>query len=146
VLASAGHRLSENGKQLQRRLAGQARAGKWRAAAATLADGAFSGAMKPLFVSIFWLFGGFMFGTSEPSDGIVEIEAEDRHDFSERLAEIKVPTLVIGGELDKFYSIRETAEGIPNARLIIYKGIGHTAFMKRRCGEDILAFLNEDTL
>ena len=75
----------------------------------------------------------------------VEIEAEDRHDFTERLVEIKVPTLVIGGELDKFYDIRQMAEGISGARLVLYKNTGHTAMMKRRFGEDILAFLNEDT-
>ena len=146
VLASTGHRLSEYGKPLQRRLADQALAGKWSAGAATLADAMFSGAARPIMVSIFWLFGNLMFGNSaNPLDGLVEIEAEDRHDFTERLAEIKVPTLVIGGELDKFYDIRQMAEGIPGARLVLYKNTGHTAMMKRRFGEDILAFLNEET-
>jgi homoserine acetyltransferase len=49
----------------------------------------------------------------DPSDGLVKIEAEDKHDLKERLAEIKVPTLVIGGEEDFLYPIRETAVGIP---------------------------------
>jgi pimeloyl-ACP methyl ester carboxylesterase len=77
----------------------------------------------------------------------VEAEAEVNHDFaSEQLAEIKVPTLVIGGEEDKFYLNRETAEGIPNARLILYEGFGHNAFddNKRQFQADILAFLKED--
>lgn len=49
------------------------------------------------------------------------IEAEDKHDFKDRLAEITVPTLVIAGDQDPFYSetlFHETAEGIPNARFI----------------------------
>jgi pimeloyl-ACP methyl ester carboxylesterase len=147
VLASTGHRLSDYGKLLQRRLADQALAGRWSAGAATLAEGIFSGVARPLMVSIFWLFGNLMFGNSaNPLDGIVEIEAEDRHDFTDRLAEIRMPTLVIGGELDKFYSIRQMAEGIPNARLVLFKNTGHAAMMKRRFGENILAFLNEDTV
>ena len=82
----------------------------------------------------------------DPSDGLVEIEAEDKHDFKERLAEIKVPTLVIGGENDCFYPIRETAARIPSARLILYKNAGHMAIMKRQFGEDVLAFLTEGTI
>jgi len=77
---------------------------------------------------------------------MVELEAEDKHDFKERLAEIKVPTLVIGGEEDFFYPIRETAAGIPNAKLILYEGVGHLAMMKRQFSEDVIAFLTEGTI
>jgi len=55
-----------------------------------------------------------------------------------------VPTLVIGGEKDWFYLIRETAEGIASAKLILHKNAGHMAMMKRRFKQDILAFLTED--
>jgi pimeloyl-ACP methyl ester carboxylesterase len=86
-----------------------------------------------------------MFGSpDDPSDGLVELEAEDRFNFEEHLADIKVPTLIIGGENDCFYLIRETAEGIPSARLILYKKAGHMAMMKRRFRLEILAFLTED--
>jgi len=81
----------------------------------------------------------------DPSDGLVEIEADDKHDFKERLAEIKVPTLVIGGEEDFFYPIRETAAGIPNAKLVLYKGVGHGAMIKRQFSEDVVAFLTAET-
>ena len=144
ILAMTGYRLSDNGKQLQRKLAELAREGKWRATAATLAGAMSSGVAKPFFVSLFWLFGKGMFGSpATPSDGVVEIEAEDKHDFKDRLIEIRVPTLVIGGEKDFFYPVKETADGIPNARLVLYKGAGHTALMKRQFGEDVLAFLTE---
>ena len=86
-----------------------------------------------------------MFGSPDnPSDGLAELEAEDRFDFKERLAEIKVPTLVIGGENDRFYPVQETAAGIPSAKLILYKNAGHTAVMKRRFNRDVLAFLTDD--
>jgi pimeloyl-ACP methyl ester carboxylesterase len=48
---------------------------------------------------------------------------ENKHDFQDRLAEIRAPTLVIAGARDPFYTealLRETAAGIPNARLILY--------------------------
>jgi len=88
-----------------------------------------------------------MFGaTDDPSDGLVEVEAEVNHNFPlERLAEIKVPTLIIGGEEDPFYLTRETAEGIPNAKLILYEGFRHNAINdnKLQFQKDILDFLKE---
>jgi hypothetical protein len=46
-----------------------------------------------------------MFGSpSDPSDGLVELEAEDRFNFKERLIDIKMSTLVIGGENRLFLS------------------------------------------
>ena len=146
VLAMTGYRLSENGKKLQRRVAELVREGKWRSAAALMSTAMFTGFTGLLFKSMFWLLGKVMFGSAaSPSDGLVEIEAEDRHDFTERLAEIKVPTLVIGGDEDFFYPVRETAEGIPGSKLVLYQGVGHTAIMKREFGEDLLAFLTVDT-
>ncbi len=145
VLAMTGYRLTERGAKLQQGLGNLAQQGKWRTAAAGLATVLYPrGVKKLLFKSLFWLLGKRIFGApSNPSDGLVELEAEDKHDFKERLAEIKVPTLVIGGEEDYFYPIRETAEGIPNAKLILYEGLGHDAIMKRQFNEDVLAFLTE---
>jgi len=145
VLAMTGYRLSDNGKRLQRQVGDLVREGRWRTAAALMATAIFSGVTLPLFKSMFWLFGKSGFGYHySPSDGLVEIEAEDKHDFKERLAEIRVPTLVIGGDKDFFYPIRETAEGIPDAKLVLYEGIGHTAMMKREFSADVLAFLRGD--
>jgi len=102
------------------------------------------GIKQYLFKVLMWLFGA-MGAPADPSDGLVEIEAEDKHDFKERLAEIKVPTLVIGGSEDYFYPIRETAAGIPNAKLVLYEGFGHSVIFERnrQFSEDILAFLTE---
>ena len=148
VLAETGYRLSEEGKEWTRHLGDLARRGKWREAAVFIVTSVYpKGLKKHLFKSIMWLFGKSMIGVSDPSDGLVEVEAEVNHDFtSEQLAEIKVPTLVIGGEEDKFYLNRETAEGIPNAKLILYEGFGHNAFddNKLQFQKDILAFLKED--
>jgi pimeloyl-ACP methyl ester carboxylesterase len=75
----------------------------------------------------------------------VTIEAEDKHAFQGRLGEVTVPTLVVAGDRDLFYGeelVRETAEGIPDARLILYKGQGHPAAGKQ-FQHDVLAFLDE---
>ena len=147
VLACSGYKLSDTGRYLQMKSGNYAREGKWRASSATMADAMFSGFTRVLFRSLFWLMGRAGWGLPEDaSDGLVEIEAEDRHDFKEHLGEIKAAVLVIGGELDKFYLIPETAEGIPGARLILFKNTGHTAIMKRKFSEDILAFLKEETV
>ena len=83
---------------------------------------------------------------TDPSDLIITIEAEDQFNFKARLAEITAPTLVVAGERDPFYSaalFRETASGIPNARLILYPGMGHPASGKQ-FERDVLRFLREE--
>jgi len=77
----------------------------------------------------------------------VTVKAEDKHDFKDRLGEITAPTLVIAGDQDPVYTetlFRETAEGIPNARLILYAGKGHVPAGKQ-FERDVLGFLMEDT-
>ena len=147
VLAMTGYRLSEKGKKLQMHLADLARQGKWRKAYSAIMDGVYpqGGIKKRFFKVLMWFFATFS-APEDPSDMVVTLEAEDKHDFKDRLAEIKAPTLVIGGEEDYFYPIRETAAGIPNAELILYEGFGHNAMFdnKRQFQEDILAFLNKD--
>ncbi|MDG6223827.1 MAG: alpha/beta hydrolase [Candidatus Bathyarchaeota archaeon] len=82
----------------------------------------------------------------DPSDVVVTIEAEDKHNFKEFLFQINIPTLVIGGVDDFFYPIKETAEEIPNAELILYENFGHNAWMdnRKKFQKDILDFLNAD--
>jgi len=142
VLASTGYRLSDNGAEVQRKVIEMVQKNKWRDASAALAGGMTSGILKKLFVPVAWMMGsGFFGGADNPSDGLVELEAEDKFNFKDRLSEIKIPTLVIGGEKDRLYPIRETAAGITGAQLILYKNSGHMASMKSRYNRDILQFL-----
>ncbi len=58
----------------------------------------------------------------------------DRFDVSGRLAEIQVPTLVIGGTADKMAPLkfsRSLAAKIPNARLKSVEGAGHMFVLER---------------
>ena len=57
-----------------------------------------SGMVRPVLIALLWVMGKSMFKSAKgPSDGLAELETEDRFNFKERLAEIKMPTLVIGG-------------------------------------------------
>lgn len=145
VLAMTGYRLTEGGAELQRRMGELARQGKWRAAYAAMLSGVYpSGFKKFLFLCFVRLFGG-MGAPKDSSDGLIEIEAEDKHDFWRRLPDIRVPTLVIGGDEDYFYPIAETAERLPNARLVLYEGYGHNVIFSRgrQFDEEVWAFLTE---
>jgi pimeloyl-ACP methyl ester carboxylesterase len=78
------------------------------------------------------------------SDYAIALDQE----FGGRLGEISAPSLVIGWGRDHFYPaelIRETADGIPNARLILYEDCARGGtFADRRFGKDVLAFLLAD--
>ena len=146
VLVMTGCRLTEEAKELLRTVADLARKRKRRAAYALLATAIIrKGSAKHLFKWFMWLLGPLMV-PADPSDGIVEIEADDRYDLSDQLDRIKADTLVIGGEEDFFYPIHETAGKIPNARLVLYPNLGHNAMFarSRQFGEEIRAFLLSD--
>jgi pimeloyl-ACP methyl ester carboxylesterase len=145
VLAMTGYRLTEEGAELQRRTGELARQRKWRAAYAVMMDGVFpSGFKRWLFKCFVRLFGG-VGAPEDPSDGLIEIENEDKHDFWRRLPDIKVPTLVIGGDEDYFYPVAETAERIPKAKLVLYEGYGHNVIFSqgRQFDKDVWDFLTE---
>lgn len=71
--------------------------------------------------------------------------AEDRFDLSTRLADVSVPTLVIGGDRDDVYGpaiFSETAQGVRDGRLVLYPKASHgTTFTAPRLADDVTAFL-----
>jgi pimeloyl-ACP methyl ester carboxylesterase len=143
VLAMTGLRLTEQARELQMKVAELARKRKRGAASALLCTAVMrKGIAKHVFKWFMWLRGPFII-PADPSDGIVEIEAEDHHDLGNQLERIKADTLVIGGEEDFFYPVGETANKIPHARLVLYPNLGHNAMFarSRQFGEEIRAFL-----
>ena len=151
VIHSSAYTLSDAAKRLQLDVGTLAREGRWRAAFAALADFAISnrGIMKYVAKPIAWIgsiIGAMLGAPRNPSDLVVTVEAEDKHDFKDRLPQIAAPTLVVAGDRDPFYTVglfRATADGIPNAKLILYKGMGHPASGKQ-FDQDLMTFLNED--
>lgn len=149
VIHSSAYTLSDEARRLQMDIAHLAQQGQWKQAYAVLLGPvlAHAGTASYFAKPIVWLIAVLM-SLKPPKDAtdlVVTIEAEDRFNFRDRLAQISVPTLVIAGEQDPFYTpalFRETAAGIPNARLILYPGMGHPASGKQ-FGRDLLAFLKE---
>jgi len=149
VIHSSAYSLSDEARRLQMDVARLAQQGKWRQAWAVLMGPvlAHAGAVKYFAKPIVWLLSAVLSlsAPKDPTDLVVTVEAEDKFNFRDRLAEITAPTLVVAGDDDPFYTpalFRETAAGIPNARLILYPGMGHPASGKR-FGRDVLAFLKE---
>ncbi|WP_433566025.1 alpha/beta fold hydrolase [Nocardia sp. CA-151230] len=83
---------------------------------------------------------------ANPTDTAAFLHAEDTFDIGDRLGEITAPTLVVGGDRDAFYPVetfRRTADGIPNAQLTIYHGIGHQGVVKQKqFAQDITSFIS----
>ena len=154
IIHSSAHTLNDTAKQLQLDVARLAQQGQWMKAWALLVGTIYpqTGPGKWLAQPLVWLSAGLLSlkPPQDPSDLVVTVEAEDQHAFKSRLAEITAPTLVIGGADDFFYSpalFRETADGIPNAKLCLYEKafptMGHPAGGKQ-FRRDILAFLRNE--
>jgi pimeloyl-ACP methyl ester carboxylesterase len=150
VIHSSAHALSDTAKQLQLEVAHLAQQGRWMKAWALLIRTVFprAGLGKWLSRLLVWFSAGLLSlnAPQDPTDLVVTIEAEDKFAFKDRLAEITAPTLVTGGVDDFFYSpslFRETADGIPNAKLCLYEKMGHPAGGKQ-FRRDVLAFLRNE--
>ena len=149
VIHSSAYRLSEPARRMQMDTARLAEQGRWRQAYITLLGPVMAHAegVRHFARPVAWLMSALM-ALRPPKDAgdlVTTVEAEDRFNFRDRLAEISAPTLVIAGKEDPFYTpelFRETAAGIPNARLILYPGMGHPARGKQ-FGRDLLSFLKE---
>jgi pimeloyl-ACP methyl ester carboxylesterase len=150
VIHSSAHTLGEAGKQLQLEIARLARQGHvlqaWNTMIRYVLPSA--GIWKLLNPPLAWTAARLLSLGRKPdlSDLVVTIEAEDQHAFKDRLSEISAPTLVIAGADDPFYTpvlFRETAAGIPNARLVLYEKMRHPATGKQ-FERDVLEFLREE--
>jgi pimeloyl-ACP methyl ester carboxylesterase len=150
VVAGAAYRLSEYGREFQRRTAELSAAGDRRGLARMQApDVTDSRLGRRIAGGLLWLAGPlFIRRDWDPSDMIATIEAEDAFDVGERLGEISTPTLIIGGGRDRFYPpelFRKTARRMPNARLVLYEDRAHGGtFADRRFGRNVIAFLKEE--
>jgi pimeloyl-ACP methyl ester carboxylesterase len=148
VIHSSACALNPAARDLQLRVAELASERRWAEASELLVDAVvprrgIPPRARPLIVRPISRLMSWSSRRADPSDLIVTILAEDAHDFRARLHEITAPTLVVAGADDPFYSedlFRETAAGIPGARLILYPGMGHPAH-GRQFAHDVLAFL-----
>ena len=148
VLAATACRLSPYGREIQRRFAELIKDGRPRRAYAALGPAlAATATGGRAFAALMWLFGASQ-RPHDPSDMLSTVAAEDTFDASPELHRITAPTLLVAGGRDRFYSpelFRDTAEGIPNARLALYQDKGHAGVMTHKPAiREIVAFLRAD--
>jgi pimeloyl-ACP methyl ester carboxylesterase len=150
VIHSSAHTLGKAGKQIQLDIGHLARHGRVRQAWQAMIRFILPSAeiWKLLNPPLAWVAARLLSlgKTPDLSDLVITIETEDQHAFKDRLSEIKAPTLVIAGMDDPFYTpalFRETATGIPQARLVLYENMRHPV-TGRQFERDVLAFLKEE--
>ena len=135
IIAMAAYNVGDKGKQFDTINSELMSQGKIREALTSSISIVYPRGIKKHLLKFFmWLFGPLISSKpTHPMDLLVEAKAECEHGSKNRLVEIKVPTLVIAGDSDFAFPeqlYRETAAGIPNARLILYEGVGHYAMGK----------------
>lgn len=142
ALAATACTLGPIGRRAQRAFIERARAGRRPspALAEVSADGALA---RTLLKGVLWLSDG----RGDHADAATMLSAEDGFDLRGRLGDITAPTLLLHGDRDVIYPTdlaRETAEGIPDARLITYAGRTHAGTLSDpRFPTDTRAFLAE---
>jgi pimeloyl-ACP methyl ester carboxylesterase len=86
---------------------------------------------------------------TEAADFATLARADLDHDTTAALAGLRVPALVLGGEIDPFFpadALAATAAAIPGAQLRVFEGSGH-GVPKQRAGEvqrAVAAFLDDE--
>src|SRR5262245_29070781 len=152
VLVVTGVRLSPQGRGLVERWRALAEAQQWIELTTAMSEILLTGeTSKRLLRGFMRLFGRLLVSPPEhPQDFLATMNADLAHDTSALLPTLRMPTLVLAGDLDPFFPaplLQETADLIPNAALIVYAGAGHglTKTHKRRFEDDVLAFLAPST-
>ena len=144
VIIMAAHKISSEGRELDRRYAALLSEGKDRAAYVLIATLAIpEGFAKTVFKAIFWLLAGFLRGSRSGtfrSDVLVEVQAELDHDASEKFSKVEKPILILCGDQDRYFPIEfveEFGKLIPRSKVIFYEGRGHDIIADPRFAKDV---------
>jgi pimeloyl-ACP methyl ester carboxylesterase len=143
VLGFTAHRMTDETRDLQRRVVDHLFAGRWRTGFALMAPWVFP--KHPRLASAAgWLAGPYISGRPRDLRVLaIDADADEGHDATPHVGEIRCPTLVVSGALDGAYPpdlVRELVAGIPDARHVEYPNAGHGG-PGARFAEDACAFL-----
>jgi pimeloyl-ACP methyl ester carboxylesterase len=143
VLGFTAHRLTPEVREVERRIVAHFFAGRWRKGWALMAPWALP-KYRRLASVLGWLVGPQIAGRPRDLRVLaIDAHADDGHDASGRLGEIRCPTLVVSGGLDDVYPpdlVRELVAGVPDARHVEYPDVGHGG-AGARSAEAACAFL-----
>jgi pimeloyl-ACP methyl ester carboxylesterase len=143
VAASAAYRLGPVAKQGQLDLLhGLERDGRFRAH--VLAGGFTRNPFLRSLIALPMRLTAVLVKVPRPSDPIAVLRAEDGFDVYDRLPSVPTETLVICGARDYFWPpdmFTETADRLPNGRLVMYPKAGHAIVTMKQFFADVIAFL-----
>lgn len=136
VVVDSACRLAGEARPAVRELHRYATEHDWAAIRAELARGMFAGWRRVAYPPLVRTVGRVLQPRpAVPADVRVSLAAILAYDGCDRLDEIEHRTLVVGGDRDPYFTadlMRETAEGIPDARLSLVRGGRHGAFHERK--------------
>ena len=147
VVASAAYALGPVAKQAQRELMQAVeRTGRYSGAAIVSGLPAFfrRPAVRRLVGPLLEL-AARRISVANPVDAVTMLRAEDEFDVRARLPQISTQTLVAYGAHDYFWPLEmvvETADRMPNARLVLYADRGHALPLAREFVRDVIGFLH----
>jgi pimeloyl-ACP methyl ester carboxylesterase len=131
ALLSTGCRLSPEVLALQAEVARLLGQGATRSAVRLMAGAVAPPAVAPLSGWVGWLMARRLVPEGRPrSDLRLTLEAEEGFDLARCSGPIQAPTLVVGGERDRFYPrwlFEETARMIPHSQLLLRPRRGHVS-------------------
>lgn len=134
VVGSAADRLGREGVSLVETWRELAENGEWGRLYDSVTRESYVGWRKSVYAPVVRAFGG-AFSPPVPSDVVVSCDACLGHDAGDRLGDVDVPTLVVGGSEDRLFPesrLRATKEAIPGAKLALLRGAGHAAMDENR--------------
>lgn len=136
VLANSACRLGEEGREPVRRLLEYAREHDWSSIRSQIASAQFSDLRSVAYPTFVQTAGRVLLPRpADPDDPRVSLQAILDYDGRDDLADVGQSTLVFGGRRDPYFTAdvqRETADGIPDARLSLIPRAKHGAFHERK--------------
>ncbi|MFC6825460.1 alpha/beta fold hydrolase [Halopelagius fulvigenes] len=129
VVGASADRLGEKGVSIVEEWRELAENGEWSRLYDSVTREGYVGWRQSVYPRVVRAFGG-VFSPPVPSDVVVSCDACLEHDTGDRLGDVDVPTLVVGGTEDRLFPesrLRATKEGIPGAKLALLRGAGHAA-------------------
>jgi len=131
VLVISGIRLSDEGQRKRRVVVAAIEDGRWRRVFGEMFTlGGPSTLWRAALFELGFLLGPRLVGIpDDPTLIRAQLHAWGSYDGTDAAQSIKSPTLLIGGERDRGFppvNVRELAERIPTAQLVIAPGIAHS--------------------
>jgi pimeloyl-ACP methyl ester carboxylesterase len=129
VLLSTGCRLGPVGRRDQARVAGLLRTGAIRTACRSAGASLMPRSLRPVGAAVGWLAANRVLGSTQAVDDLLAtLDAEDGFDLACCKDTIRVPTLIVAGGRDRFYSrdvFEQTQQLIPHSHLYLRPRRGH---------------------